>query len=69
MEAGQIDEGVGIELIAEFVGKDLGISVTDAECDKVADVAEDSGADGGGELVDVLVAKSEGEAVFRIRQT
>lgn len=56
MKAGKIDEGVGVELVAEFVREDFGIGVADSEGDEVADVAEDGGADGGGELVDVLVA-------------
>lgn len=64
VETGEIDEGVGVEFVAEFVGEDFGVGVADAEGDEVADVAEDCGADGWGELVDVLVAEGEGEAVF-----
>lgn len=50
--------------MSEFVAKDFGVGVADAEGYQGANVPEDGLADREGELVDVLVRESEAETVF-----
>ena len=64
MEAWEVNKGIGANFVPELAGEHSGISMADSEGDEVSDVAEYCGADGRGQLVDVLVRQGEGEAIL-----
>lgn len=64
VEFREVEEIARREFVAEFSGEDLGVAVAHAEGYEAADVAEDGLADGERELIDILMAEGEAEAVF-----
>jgi hypothetical protein len=64
MEAWEVNKGIGANFVPELAGENCGIGMADSEGDEVSDVAEYSGTDRRGQLINVLVRQSEGEAIL-----
>jgi hypothetical protein len=64
MEAWEVNEGIGTNFVSELAGEDCSIGMADSEGDEVSYVAEYSGTDRRGQLINVLVRQSEGEAIL-----